>query len=270
MTVTVRRVPTSEGLPAALRGIFIEAFPANEREPWVDLVTGHADGDRVVYVAEDAGEPVGFAVLESLTPLRAALLDYLAVTPDRRNAGIGSMLLGTLQAFGTGHGWGSGIALEVEPATSPDPVVRSVQERRLAFYRQHGAVDELDLAYAMPDTETDSPLPMHLLVLPVDPAAPVISTRDLVRGIYATAYPFHDDMLAAVLAGQAEPLETRFAEVLADLLDGDERPAAEYRPREVRAARLAARPSGDVGGFYDEVRARAEDVLRFRQEMRDL
>jgi ribosomal protein S18 acetylase RimI-like enzyme len=267
MTVTVHRLPTSDAIPTALKAIYIEAFPANEREPWPDLVAAHRDGTQVTYLAERDGKPVGLATLNPLDGLDMARLGYLAVDSTVRNQRIGSTLLQAIIAEAPALGWIDGLVLEVELADAPDWHDRHLQSRRLGFFRRHGAVDELDIAYAIPDLVTDEPTPMHLLTIPTT-AAPAVPVTTVVRSLYGTVYPAHGDLLNAVLDAAVDPEEGVLPPVIAQMIEDNLRHPERRRPRTTRAERtaLAAQTLTEqaADSFYTAATERAQERLRAR------
>lgn len=109
-------------------------FPESEIKPWEvvsDLYTrglyeplGYFDGDRLMAYS-----------LQIVPKAGAPLLDYLAVIPEYRGTGIGSVVLKQLQIRYRNR---SGIMIECEhPDEAPDI---DAALRRLAFYDRAGAV----------------------------------------------------------------------------------------------------------------------------------
>ena len=101
------RIPTSEQLKSVYEGQLKQAFPASELKPLQSI--------------------------EELWRAGWALLDYLCVSADHRNRGIGALLLSMLleqepdlTIFGESE----------LPSHAPDPVMA---EHRLGFYARNGA-----------------------------------------------------------------------------------------------------------------------------------
>lgn len=73
---------------------FMTRFGAQMAEWIPDFVSGmRDDGGRVLLLAVDAGEAVGFAIIEQTDPAKPAWLEDLWIEPHRMRAGIGSELL---------------------------------------------------------------------------------------------------------------------------------------------------------------------------------
>jgi len=63
------------------------------KQPPTDVTTALADPHRVILVAEDRGELVGYVVIERIPTREEAYLRHVFVVPNRRRWGIGSHLL---------------------------------------------------------------------------------------------------------------------------------------------------------------------------------
>lgn len=92
-----------------------------------------AEGRYLVLLAEQGGEPVGFAGLSEGRALYAGgalgTLEELYVRPPLRRAGAGAALLAAVEALGRQLGW-----RRIEVCTPPLPAF----ERSLSFYERHG------------------------------------------------------------------------------------------------------------------------------------
>src|SRR5262249_14361187 len=73
--------------------IYEASFPACERGDTAELLADVEAGRRLCYAARDGGGLIGFAVVFELRGTSAAMLEYLAVDPARRNGGVGGLLL---------------------------------------------------------------------------------------------------------------------------------------------------------------------------------
>ena len=117
-------------------------FPRNELRPFSSVILLHGQGRYAGYGLFDGQEQlqayVFFARLQEDAQCHY-LVDYLAVLPDRRDRGLGSVLLSLLpEALQT-----SGcIVGEVEdPDMTEDPDEKTVRQRRIAFYLRAGYLD---------------------------------------------------------------------------------------------------------------------------------
>lgn len=178
-----------------LRRLYEAAFPPKERMQFSDLAARVDAGDLLLWLAPDG---TSFAVTRELpTPAADVLLEYFAVLPDRRSAGIGTAALGWLV-----ERIPAPIVLEVEdPAVSSDPDAG----RRITFYERFGARRvPLSEAYSMPNLETGDLLPMRLLdLIPMRRAAAwdAGAVRALVRAVWTESYDIdeQDDRLIEIL-----------------------------------------------------------------------
>jgi GNAT superfamily N-acetyltransferase len=140
----------------AIRALYETCFPTSEQTPWSEQEQYLLDGTDVALVAAATnGAVTGFAILTDLDD-EIALLGYLAVDPTVRSAGTGAALLSA--ARDTSSAWGrTWLLIEVEPAGSPTHPHRGDPDRRIAFYRRHGA-HLAALGYAMPSSTNDTSL----------------------------------------------------------------------------------------------------------------
>lgn len=126
------RIPTSEQLKSVYEGQLKQAFPASELKPLQSIEELWRDGLYRPWCLFDGDEIVGACFLWLGRP-GWALLDYLCVSADHRNRGIGALLLSMLleqepdlTIFGESE----------LPSHAPDPVMA---EHRLGFYARNGA-----------------------------------------------------------------------------------------------------------------------------------
>jgi GNAT superfamily N-acetyltransferase len=141
--------------------IYLEAFPANERHPLATIV------DRVnrelsrLYVASSNGEIVFLALLWPLKETDFVLLDYIATKANHRGQGIASAFLTTLrdELISTRKH----LILEVEHPQFGDP---KEKERRVAFYKRHGARELEGVRYLLPPLDGTTPTEMILMIFP--------------------------------------------------------------------------------------------------------
>lgn len=113
-------------------------FPDSELKPLSMLEDLLARGINSVWGCFYRGELAGYYVLAQEPGSQMILLDYLAVLPERRGTGCGSMVLGFLrQQLPTG----SYLLIESElPQAAETPGERLLRKRRVAFYRRSGAL----------------------------------------------------------------------------------------------------------------------------------
>jgi GNAT superfamily N-acetyltransferase len=193
-----RGLSSAEG--ESLIRIYEDSFPPAERNP----LSRFRNGDLEFWLGlDDHDEVVAFCAVGHLPG--CAYLQYLAVSRELRDRGIGAGMLESLAADLQASDR-RGVVLEIEdPARTEDPLTA---ERRKAFYARWGAEPLAGLAgYYIPDrVEPDTAVPMLLLWRPSSlgasqPAGDEL--RSLVRQLYAFEYAEFApaDYLPRVLAG---------------------------------------------------------------------
>jgi GNAT superfamily N-acetyltransferase len=163
--------------------IYEVSFPPSERDETADLIASIAAGERLCLLARRDGVVVGFAVLFSLYEPALAFLEYMAVAPRERNAGIGGSILKDLQTHLRAVGDSLGIVLEVGPPEEAEGEERTLRERIVGFYLRHGAaVVECAPRYRAPNlVHEDETVNFTLLWLPLAGEAPAELTGRLLR-----------------------------------------------------------------------------------------
>ena len=122
----------------AIKKLYNEAFPANEKKPFWMIRWKHMSGAADVWVIERGGEFFGLAITMNGADL--VLLDYFAVSTDKRNGGIGGAALKALQEMYAGRRF----FLEIESVeernedSSKNVEIRAERERRKKFYLSNG------------------------------------------------------------------------------------------------------------------------------------
>lgn len=113
------------------------AFPACECKPLGDIRALAEAGRYEVLGLYDGPALLGYATLWSAPDWPGyVLLDYLGVTPSRRNGGLGGEILEKLAAREAGR---RTVLIEAEAEDSGGPEgERPIRLRRLGFYRRHG------------------------------------------------------------------------------------------------------------------------------------
>jgi GNAT superfamily N-acetyltransferase len=155
------------------RALYEASFPASVRAPWSHLVEHRADERFVVLIDGDA-TPVGMALVRRLGKTRMAFVRYLAVTPDRRDRGLGTQLVAQVRESLRAEGIGV-LLLDVE-----DPRGEHAEDdrRRISFYERCGLslLDATD--YAPPEHgETGEIVPLLLMGEVLDGGAPLTGSR---------------------------------------------------------------------------------------------
>lgn len=126
------KLPTPQQLKTVYGADLKASFPPAELKPLRAIEAMWADGCYRPWCLFDGGEIVGECFLWLGEP-GWALLDYLCISPRRRNGGTGALLLEKMRQANADL-----IILgESElPAMAPDP---ALAERRLGFYARNGA-----------------------------------------------------------------------------------------------------------------------------------
>lgn len=120
MDITIRQA-TIDDIPMLL-GINFSSFEANAGfDKYIDMnwihtdnakkhfTTAITDKDHYAIVAEEEGKPIGFITLApkelAYRTVKTIELDILAVLPDYRSKGIGSLLLNEVKEWAKGKGY---------------------------------------------------------------------------------------------------------------------------------------------------------------------
>ncbi len=199
----IKREPApGEQALAQIRAIYTTSFPPSEREAWADIRAGIVAGTALLYTAQEADIIVAFALVNPLSGTRVFLLGYIAVAPECRSRGYGSLLLRYLATDLRVAYNADGLLLEVEPPDQGPQAERLIRQRRLGFYQQHGA-RVIHVAYRMPNLAGEGSFPMLLLWLPLSQQDPPAGAQlvDCIMRIYTDSYgrSSDDPLLASIL-----------------------------------------------------------------------
>lgn len=118
-------------------------FPADELRPYASIVSLTKKGAYDAFGVFDGEEILGYALFVRKKSRRGEkpelLLDYFAVSAERRGEGIGSAFLGLLGDY---FRRAECVLCETEsPDTARDDAEKTVRERRIDFYLRSGFVD---------------------------------------------------------------------------------------------------------------------------------
>ena len=156
---------------ATFERIYLDSFPASEREPVANIVAAFASGARQLITARRRDELVGFAITGRLGR-GVVYLEYLAVERSVRGSGFGTKLMNGLRKLVADEG-GSAIVWEVESEEAGRPEERPERRRRVRFYQRQGAtVVRCAPGYQAPDLDGGAPLDMQLMWVAVQSNAP--------------------------------------------------------------------------------------------------
>jgi len=189
---------------ATLLAIYTEAHPASERKPEALLRAMIERREYRVEVVLQGETIAGFGIVLDLPGADASLLEYMAIAPEYRGHGLGTLLyrhlLPTPARF---------LLAEVESdhVASAD---RELRERRKHFYRNLGCLEIDGLDYVMPPVATTTPPPMNLMIHRA--SLPGSIARDRLRGwleaIYREVYavPVPDGRIDGMVAPLPEDI----------------------------------------------------------------
>lgn len=114
-----------------IKYLYKRAFPRFERKPLWIVRMKHKKGEADIWVMEDDGEFVGFAI--TINELDMVMLDYFAVSEKKRSCGLGGRALKLLQEkYGDKRFF---LEIECEDETAKNATERV---RRKAFYLRNG------------------------------------------------------------------------------------------------------------------------------------
>lgn len=147
--------PPSAGRLPALRQLYLDSFPPEERRPWEEIADPSRLPRLLAIVLSD-GSTAGFV---TIWPFAAfTYIEHLATDPGLRGRGIGAQVMAALS---TAH---APLLLEVERPAG----LGSIEARRIGFYRRCG-LHLLDHDYIQPPYAPGLPS-VPLLLMSTDPA----------------------------------------------------------------------------------------------------
>jgi len=171
--------------------IYLDVFPASERQ-CVDVVKERiASGKTILLIAEVNECVVGFAILWNLEHSDFALLDYLGVDRKLQQMGIGPAIMDEVKRMSSN--WGKDLILEIEHPGEGDN--REDRKRRLRFYLKSGALILKDVPYLLPALDGTVPTAMLLLTIPTAEKKFYSGAEitALIRDIYGRVYKKESD-----------------------------------------------------------------------------
>jgi GNAT superfamily N-acetyltransferase len=193
-----------------LFAIYAASIDPREQKPeaWIRAMV--VEPEYRVWVVQQAERVLGFSILFVPPGQGFALLEYMAVAPERRGNGFGAGLFRKTAAQAvTPDGATLPVLLEVDSdrEASAD---RALRTRRLGFYRRLGCRAIAGLAYVMPLGGAGAPPQMCLMVY--EPGSPrPLPRSDLKRWletIYRDVYHVSPDdpRIAQMLAPLPDPV----------------------------------------------------------------
>jgi hypothetical protein len=188
--------------------IYGQAFPPELRVPFAELAT--PGPSRVMHVAVNGHEPIGFAASMLLGQTGWTFLRYYCISATSRRRGVGLRFWRLLLTALDAAAWPTRIVFEVEDPrhAETDAAEESVRKARIAFWERCGArllpVD----GYVMPDLAgLSAPEPMRLMAHDAASAGrlPQGQIAGLVAALYSCRYGLDGDdpMVQAALGSIA-------------------------------------------------------------------
>jgi ribosomal protein S18 acetylase RimI-like enzyme len=174
----------------SVRAIYEASFPERQREPFSDLLA-RPDWFDVARAGEDV---LGFSFASEL-PEPWLFLEYMAVAPGHRDAGLGSSLWRSLIARVASEQRLVGIVLEVESPDAPEQEENTERLRRIEFYRRNGAVILPVADYAVPNVQGEGTEHMWLLSCAREPELHPDegALERIVQALYSFGYGLQPD-----------------------------------------------------------------------------
>lgn len=169
-------------LPADVDGfrefyqIYVEALPARERKSEHQMKQLLLRPDYGILICRNAGRVIGFSVLFNSESAGFSLLEYMAVSGKRRNAGLGSRLFKYSRDWVERRAGMAPLLLEVDSEREDAPD-RSIRLRRKQFYRRLGCLQIAGLHYLLPLRGKGSVSEMDLMVHSIGDPEPLSKTR---------------------------------------------------------------------------------------------
>lgn len=166
--------------------IYLESFPANERQ-CIDVIKKRIDaGDSKLYIGKFENEVVCIGMLWNLKHSRFVLLDYLAVKAKYRNLKIGSNLVNYLSA----NVFDKNKSLIIEAEHPGYGENRLERKKRIQFYLNNGAYIFDNTPYLLPPLDDTIPTEMILMVYPPSPRINYQNKeiRELIIRLYKELY----------------------------------------------------------------------------------
>ena len=159
--------------------IMDESFPKTEYRPYHRQKELFSDSAYGIYVKRDKGEIIGFAAVWDFDEV--LFIEHLAVSPKRRNGGIGGELLREITS-----GTKKRVCLEVEPPED------DITKRRVAFYERNGFVRN-PYPYIQPSVAEGRP-PVPLIIMTSGGTVDESEYKRMKSVIYKRVYKCFDNI----------------------------------------------------------------------------
>jgi len=193
--------------------IYAASIAAREQKPEAWICAMVRAPEYWVGVMKDAGHVNGFSILFLPPVERFALLEYMAVTPERRNRGLGSALFKQTVVRAMTPPAPSRASLPILLEVDSDREAsadREMRTRRQQFYRRLGCVRVSGLHYILP-LPGQGPVPeMDVMLYSAEPLRqlPKGDLERWLRTIYRDVYrcSFDDPRIVQMLHDVSDPV----------------------------------------------------------------
>ena len=187
--MTLEQLQSSEGEPfRQLCAIYAASITPREQKPEDWLRAMVRAPEYRVWITKTGDRVLGFSILFLPPAAGFALLEYMAVAPERRGKGLGSKLFRrTVEHAVAPRGGKLPVLLEIDSdrEASSDRAIRTSRER---FYRRLGCRKIAGLRYLMPLQGVGPAPEMDLMVYGAQPRLPHSDLKRWLETIYRDVY----------------------------------------------------------------------------------
>ena len=188
--------------------IYLASFPVSQIRP-TKMITRmlEFDSNYHLFVVKQHDFLVGFSLLYAFNELNIAFLDFMAIDKRYRGRSVGSRLFKyTLNASRQLVKNSIGLFFEIQRESPRRHDKEEFRQRRIMFYRRHGAKALENIHYLLPDLHGGKPEDMYLMMVP-NREITFLEKRlvfRIISKIYLTIYHFcydsyHSDLTTAQL-----------------------------------------------------------------------
>ena len=150
-----------------------------------------------LFVARQNETLVGFTLVYAFNDLGVPFLDFMAIDKAYRNQGVGgksfTCMINTSKQIMTNS---IGLIFEVERERTMEHNKDGTRDRRVLFYRRHGAKTFDNVHYMLPDLHGGKPQDMYLMIIPNWELAYLEKgfVFRIIKSIYLTIYHYYDEL----------------------------------------------------------------------------
>ncbi len=179
---------SNDALFGAAMEIYLQSFPANERQS-AETIKGRLDkGLYILYAACERDEVLAMLLLYPLEGAAFMVIDYLAVNDQHRKKGVGGWLMREVMATAKLEYDSKYLVLESEdPAYGGNKIERVA---RVNFYKKLGARIMEGVYYILPAMAGEMPTEMVLMLLPgyEGDSLPGAMVKNMIEQMYLQLY----------------------------------------------------------------------------------